>query len=114
VLRKKRKMGQDIGEDFDMEELMPFPGESDLVFRLDGTSVYQVYEMERAAELNRPIVEIPSLRDFYMDLDTITDVSTNGPTKSFAFKRLSYLEGKFQLHALLNEYQELAECKKVP
>jgi AMP deaminase len=114
VLRKKRKMGQDIGEDFDMEELMPFPGESDLVFRLDGTSVYQVYETERAAELNRPIVEIPSLRDFYMDLDTITDVSTNGPTKSFAFKRLSYLEGKFQLHALLNEYQELAECKKVP
>ncbi|KAL1979341.1 hypothetical protein VTN96DRAFT_6191 [Rasamsonia emersonii] len=113
-VRKRRKMGQDIGEDFDMADLMPLPGESDLVFRLDGTSVYQVYESDEAADRNQPIVQIPSLRDFYMDLDTITDVSTDGPAKSFAFKRLSYLEGKFQLHTLLNEYQELADSKKVP
>jgi AMP deaminase len=113
-VRKRRKMGQDIGEDFDMEELMPLPGTSDLEFRLDEASVYQVYETHKAAELDQPIVHIPSLRDFYMDLDAITDVSIDGPIKSFAFKRLSYLEGKFQLHTLLNEYQELADSKKVP
>jgi AMP deaminase len=113
-MRRKRKMGLDIGEDFDMTELMPLPGGSNLVFRLDATSVYQVYETDEAAELNHPIVQIPSLRDFYMDLDAITDVSIDGPIKSFAFKRLSYLEGKFQLHTLLNEYQELADSKKVP
>jgi AMP deaminase len=112
--RKKRKMGQDIGEDFDMDELLPLPGTSSLEFRLDGASVYQVYDTDKAAELNQPIIHIPSLRDFYMDLDAITDVSTDGPIKSFAFKRLSYLEGKFQLHTLLNEYQELADSKKVP
>ncbi|KAH8701135.1 AMP deaminase [Talaromyces proteolyticus] len=109
--RKRRKMGQDIGEDFHMDELMPLPGQSQLTFRLDSSSVYQVYE---SSESKDPLVRLPSLRDFYVDLDAITDVSTDGPVKSFAFRRLSYLEGKFQLHTLLNEYQELADSKKVP
>ncbi|KAE8385239.1 hypothetical protein BDV23DRAFT_165234 [Aspergillus alliaceus] len=112
--QKKRKMGQDIGEDFDMTECLPLPENSDWVFRLDGNSVYQVYESDNAASTNQPVVRIPSLRDFYMDLDAVTDVSTDGPAKSFAFKRLSYLEGKFQLYTLLNEYQEIADSKKVP
>lgn len=112
--RRKRKMGQDIGEDFDMADLMPVPGESSWDFKLDGSSVYQVYESEDAARAQYPVVHIPSLRDFYIDLDSVLDVSTDGPTKSFAFKRLSYLEGKFQLHSLLNEYQEMADSKKVP
>ncbi|KAJ5772803.1 AMP deaminase Amd1 [Penicillium paradoxum] len=111
---KKRKMGQDIGEDFDMEELMPLPNKSSYTYRLDGNSVYQVFESEAAVDEQSPIVQIPSLRDFYMDLDAVVDVSTNGPAKSFAFKRLSYLEGKFQLYTLLNEYQEMADSKKVP
>lgn len=111
---KRRKMGQDIGEDFDMTELLPLPGESSDVFRLDGNSIYQVYQDEKAADLREPVVQVPSLRDFYMDLEAIIDVSSDGPAKSFAFKRLSYLEGRFQLHALLNEYQEMADSKKVP
>ncbi|KAI1941838.1 AMP deaminase [Ophidiomyces ophidiicola] len=112
--RKKRKPGQNIGEDFDMDDILPLPEASPFTFKLDESSVYQVYETAQASDLNRPIVQVPSLRDFYMDLDTIIDVSTDGPIKSFAFKRLSYLEGKFQLHALLNEYQEIADSKKVP
>jgi AMP deaminase len=111
---KKRKMGQDIGEDFDMEELMPLPKESSWTYRLDSNSVYQVFESGTTADEQKPIVQIPSLRDFYMDLDAVVDVSTDGPAKSFAFKRLSYLEGKFQLYTLLNEYQEMADSKKVP
>lgn len=112
--RKRRKLGQDIGEDFDMSELPSPPGPSPMVFKLDDSSVFQVYESAEACESNQPIVQIPCLRDFYMDLDAIIDVTTNGPIKSFAFKRLSYLERKFQLHALLNEYQEMADSKKVP
>ncbi|KAI9927327.1 AMP deaminase [Aspergillus wentii] len=111
--QKRRKMGQDIGEDFDMAEFMPLPGESDLVFKLDHNSVYQVYKPGNCAESHEPIVQIPSLRDFYMDLDAVIDVSIDGPAKSFAFKRLSYLEGKFQLYSLLNEYQE-SKMKKSP
>lgn len=113
-IKKKRKMGQDIGEDFDMEELLPLPGASKQLFEFDSSSVYQVYESEEEKTKRKPIVQIPSLRDFYMDLDVVVEVSTDGPVKSFAFKRLSYLEGKFQLHTLLNEYQELADSKKVP
>jgi AMP deaminase len=114
LVGKKRKMGEDIGEDFDIKELEPLPQHSAWTYRLDGNSVYQVYESETAADQQEPLVQIPSLRDFYMDLDAVVDVSTDGPTKSFAFKRLSYLEGKFQLYALLNEYQEIADSKKVP
>lgn len=110
----KRKMGQDIGEDFDFAEFQPLPEESSWTYKLDGSSVFQVYESDDASRLGQPIVKIPSLRDFYMDLDAVLDVSTDGPTKSFAFKRLSYMEGKFQLHSLLNEYQEIADSKKVP
>ncbi|KAF7174111.1 hypothetical protein CNMCM5623_006451 [Aspergillus felis] len=111
---KKRKMGQDIGEDFDMADFIPLPGESSWTFTLDENSVYQVYENIEAANAHKPTIRIPSLRDFYMDLDAVIDVSTDGPAKSFAFKRLSYLEGKFQLYTLLNEYQEIADSKKVP
>ncbi|KAL1955727.1 hypothetical protein VTO42DRAFT_8125 [Malbranchea cinnamomea] len=112
--KKRRKLGENIGEDFEINEVPPPPGPSPMTYRLDHSSVYQVYETEEACELNQPIVQIPSLRDFYVDLDAILDVSTDGPAKSFAFKRLSYLEGKFQLHVLLNEYQEIADSKKVP
>lgn len=114
MVGKKRKMGEDIGEDFDMTELEPLPGQTSWTYRLDGNSVFQVYESETTADQQKPVVQIPSLRDFYMDLDAVVDVSTDGPTKSFAFKRLSYLEGKFQLYTLLNEYQEIADSKKVP
>lgn len=113
-VRRKRKPGQNIGEDFDMDDLLPLPEASPVIFKLDASSVYQIYETAEACEANQPAVQVPSLRDFYMDLDMTTDVSTDGPIKSFAFKRLCYLEGKFQLHALLNEYQEIADSKKVP
>ena len=49
-----------------------------------------------------------------MDLDEILTTSSDGPTKSFAFRRLQYLEGKFNLYVLLNDYQETADSKKVP
>lgn len=110
----KRKMGESIGEDFCLSECLPLPGESNWIFRPDENSVYQVYENYGTSDLGKPVVNIPSLRDFYMDLDSVIDVSTDGPAKSFSFKRLSYLEGKFQLHSLLNEYQEIADSKKVP
>lgn len=113
--RSKRKTEtQEVGQDFDMNDLQPLPEVSPMTFKLDESSVFQVYETDEACEMNEPIIDIPSLRDFYMDLDTITDVTTDGPIKTFAFRRLAYLEGKFSLHSLLNEYQEMADSKKVP
>ncbi|KAF2636683.1 AMP deaminase [Massarina eburnea CBS 473.64] len=109
-----RKMGKDIGEDFDMNDLQPLPDPAEMTFRLDESSVFQVYENATSEELDTPIVAIPTLREFYMDLDAILEISSDGPSKSFAFRRLQYLEGKFNLYYLLNEYQETADSKKVP
>ena len=111
---KKRKPGQDIGEDFDMEDLMPLPGASKMSFRLDDTSVYQVYANEQSDKDDTPIVNVPTLKEYYLDLEEILNVSSDGPSKSFAFRRLQYLEGKFNLYILLNEYQETADSKSVP
>jgi AMP deaminase len=112
--KKKRKPGQDIGEDFDIDDLLPVPGPGEMTFRLDGNSVYQVYENSKADELDTPVINIPTIREFYMDLEDILNVSSDGPSKSFAFRRLQYLEGKFNLYVLLNEYQEMADSKRVP
>ncbi|KAI1387044.1 AMP deaminase [Hypoxylon trugodes] len=111
---KKRKPGFDIGEDFDIADLLPLPQESEFVFRLDENGVYQVFENEAASEANTPVVGVPTIKDFYMDLEEILSTSSDGPSKSFAFRRLQYLEGKFNLYVLLNEYQETADTKKVP
>lgn len=109
-----RKMGTNIGEDFHIDDLLPVPGPAEMSFRLDETGVYQVYETSKSAELDTPIVAIPTLREYYIDLDSILEISSDGPSKSFAFRRLQYLEGKFNLYYLLNEYQETADSKKVP
>jgi hypothetical protein len=46
-----------------------------------------------------------------MDLDFILGFISDGPTKSFAFRRLQYLRGKFTMHTLLNELPEMTEMK---
>ncbi|KAH9883726.1 AMP deaminase [Xylariomycetidae sp. FL2044] len=111
---KRRKPGHDIGEDFDMDDVLPLPQASEFTFRLDENGVYQVYENAAADKANTPVVGVPTIKDFYMDLEAILSISSDGPSKSFAFRRLQYLEGKFNLYVLLNEYQETADTKKVP
>ena len=112
--RKRRKAGHNIGEGFDMADLQPLPQEVEWTFKLDENGVYEVYETPKSMELEMPILNIPTIREFYMDLDEIQNVSSDGPSKSFAFRRLQYLEGKFNLYFLLNEYQETADSKRVP
>ncbi|KAK1725822.1 AMP deaminase [Colletotrichum acutatum] len=111
---KKRKPGQDIGEDFDMQDLLPVPSADKMTFKLDDSGVYQVFDDAESEARGNPVIRVPTIREFYMDLDQILSISSDGPSKSFAFRRLQYLEGKFNLYALLNEYQETADSKKVP
>ncbi|KAF6785372.1 AMP deaminase [Colletotrichum sojae] len=112
--KKQRKPGQDIGEDFSMGDLLPLPGADGATFKLDESGVYQVFENVDTEAAGIPLIRVPTIREFYMDLDQILSISSDGPSKSFAFRRLQYLEGKFNLYALLNEYQETADSKKVP
>lgn len=112
--KKRRKLGEDLGSDFDMADLEPLPGASEMTFGLDDNGVYQVFENEAAKAADTPAVNVPTIKEYYVDLDVILSVSSDGPSKSFAFRRLQYLEGKYNLYALLNEYQETADTKKVP
>ncbi|EHK17889.1 uncharacterized protein TRIVIDRAFT_11084, partial [Trichoderma virens Gv29-8] len=104
--------GDKAGDSFDMEHVMPLPSKEDsMTFKLSDAGVYEVFE---GADSQTPAFQIPTIRQFYMDLERILTASSDGPSKSFAFRRLQYLEGKFNLYALLNEYQETADSKKVP
>lgn len=49
-----------------------------------------------------------------MDLDYVLGVIADGPTKSFAFRRLKYLVSKFTMYTLLNEFQEMTDMKVRP
>ncbi|KAG5985227.1 hypothetical protein E4U55_000050 [Claviceps digitariae] len=108
---QRRKPGFDVGEDFHMDDLLPLPADDSMTFKLDESGVYQVF---CRGEETSPAIEVPTIRQFYMDLDSILTISSDGPSKSFAFRRLQYLEAKFNLYVLLNEYQETADSKKVP
>ena len=51
---------------------------------------------------------------FVDDMKFLCRIITDGPLKSYCFKRLAYLSHKFQLHVLLNDLQELKAQKQVP
>lgn len=72
------------------------------------------YVVHRAGALDQVIADIPSLRDYYLDLDKLVSISSDGPAKSFAFRRLQYLEARWNLYYLLNEYQETSVSKRNP
>ena len=112
--KKPRKPGQQVGEDFDLSDFLPLPEEGEATFELDKDSVYQVYESLDSMEASIPLAKVPTLRDFYSDLEYVKDVSSDGPSKSFAYRELDILEGKYTLYFLVNEYEETASCKRVP
>ena len=57
---------------------------------------------------------VPNLETFVTDMQHLCAMIADGPLKSFCYRRLSYLQSKFQLHVLLNELRELAAQKAVP
>jgi len=62
-------------------------------------------------EATEAIVQVPTLRDYYRDLDSIILAASDGESKSLAYKRLQYLDGKWNLYILLNERQEMLDSK---
>lgn len=112
---KMRKPGKDIGEDFNMSDLLPLPGNDESIsFGLDEGSVYQIYQASMTTQRPVPLIQVPTLRKFYKDMDEVQSISSDGPTKSFAYRQLDIIEGRFHLYFLVNSYQETADCKKVP
>ncbi|EEQ99876.1 AMP deaminase, putative [Perkinsus marinus ATCC 50983] len=58
--------------------------------------------------------DIPSLTDYYDDMNTLFRIRTSGPTASFAFLRLRMLETKFELYGMTCSEQENVQCGAIP
>ncbi|KAL1722966.1 hypothetical protein EV715DRAFT_287007 [Schizophyllum commune] len=99
-------------EEFRFENC-PIPGAHEWDFEIDDRGVFQVYK-DNAEPDKKPVFDIPTIREYFVDLDYVLGVISDGPTKSFAFRRLKYLASKFTMYSLLNEFQELADMKSVP
>ncbi|GAA5928637.1 uncharacterized protein JCM15063_003927 [Sporobolomyces koalae] len=83
-------------------------------FAIDSNGVYQVYNEEQSdSDSAKPLYTVPTIKEYFQDLDEVLSVISDGPAKSFAWRRLRYLESKWNLYVLLNEYRELAEMKRV-
>ncbi|KAI7824759.1 hypothetical protein BC939DRAFT_449169 [Gamsiella multidivaricata] len=104
---------ESVGSDFVLEEV-PIPGLCDHVFEMDDCGIFQVYNSKEDLAAKKPIIDVPKPKEYFKDLDFVLSVTSDGPTKSFAFRRLKYLESKWNMYILLNEYEELAEAKRVP
>ncbi|XP_064618252.1 LOW QUALITY PROTEIN: AMP deaminase 2-like [Liolophura sinensis] len=77
--------------------------------------VMYVYQDADHLGKEKPI-EFPytDLQTFLDDQNMMYAFISDGPLKSFCYRRLSYLSSKYQLHTLLNELKESAEQKAVP
>ncbi|KAF5380701.1 hypothetical protein D9757_007015 [Collybiopsis confluens] len=100
-------------EDFNFSECH-IPTSDSLMFAIDDTGVFQVYDDIDKKKARKPRYNVPTVREYFKDLDYVLGVISDGPMKSFAFRRLKYLSSKFTMYTLMNEFQELADMKSVP
>ena len=59
----------------------------------------------------KPAYTIPTIKEYFVDLEYVLGVISDGPTKSLAYRRLRYLASKFDMYYLLNEYKEVSDMK---
>lgn len=113
----KNRFNQLPGEDHEEEEFdfskcaIPETDAShQYELRVDDEDIYQVFDVTTGHAISTS----PSLSDYYSDLSRIAKISLYGPTKLFAFKRLLYLETKWNMYYLLNEFEENKQSKRNP
>ncbi|KAG1056842.1 hypothetical protein G6F43_001293 [Rhizopus delemar] len=97
-----------VGSDFEFSHCR-IPEAHEYNFDMGPDGFFVVYQNEQ-----KPLHSVISPRQFYEDLEYLLNVISDGPAKSFAFRRLRYLDSKWQMYILLNEFQELADSKRVP
>ncbi|CAH2044833.1 unnamed protein product, partial [Iphiclides podalirius] len=90
------------------------PPDKNYVFRWSA-GVVRVFrneeDMQASAPLNNQFV---NFTQYVEDLSKLGEMISDGPLKSFCYRRLCYLFSKFKMHVLLNEIHELALQKAVP
>lgn len=113
----KNRFNQLPGDDTDVEQfdfancqIPEYDAHDQYELQVDGDDIYQVIDKATG----KPISSSPSLTEYYSDVSKIVKISLDGPTKSFAFKRLQYLETKWNMYYLLNEFEENKQSKRNP
>ncbi|XP_067937860.1 AMP deaminase 2-like isoform X2 [Watersipora subatra] len=88
----------------------------DLNFKLKMVGgVVHVYENEEMCAKEQPIEwAYPDRQSYLAELNLMLSLISDGPLKSFAYRRLQYLSSKFHMHCLLNENLESVAQKRVP
>ncbi|KAJ2496017.1 AMP deaminase [Coemansia sp. RSA 1972] len=94
--------------DFNMDSV-PIPGPDTCTHEMGPEGVYIVYD-----ENKDPVSHVASIKEFYVDLNFVLDTISDGPTKTWAFRRLRYLDARWQLYVLMNEREETMQSKMVP
>ncbi|CAG5119398.1 unnamed protein product [Candidula unifasciata] len=77
--------------------------------------VMSVYPDQESADQDKPF-DWPhsNLEEFINDQNMMFALISDGPLKSFCYRRLCYLSHKYQLHVILNELKESAAQRDVP
>jgi len=60
------------------------------------------------------ITALPSVFDYYGDYQRMTEITDDGPVKSFTYYQLKKLDAKWRFHNLLNGKLELDATKLDP
>lgn len=97
-------------QQFDLSQCTIPEATQEFAVRINHEDVYEVY-VKATGDL---VTEVPSISQYFLDLAKIVKISSDGPTKSFAFKRMEYLEAKWNLYYLLNELEETRQSKINP
>ncbi|QPG75146.1 AMP deaminase [Brettanomyces nanus] len=102
--------GDETADAFDLSKC-EIPGlDTDHDFTINKEDVFQV--IDKLTE--EPVSYIPTIKDYYLDMERLINIASDGPTKSFAFRRLEFLEAKWNLYYLLNDHEETSESKRNP
>ncbi|KAI9268906.1 hypothetical protein BDA99DRAFT_435247 [Phascolomyces articulosus] len=102
-----------VGSDFSFDQC-EIPPAHEYTFGMGSEGFYQVYQTENDEFNEKALYDIPTRKEFFQDIDFVLAAISDGPAKSLAFRRLRYLDGKWQMYTLLNEFKELADSKRVP
>ncbi|OMJ26350.1 AMP deaminase [Smittium culicis] len=99
-------------KEFDLNDLT-IPESSSIKYSLGENGVFSLHNLGFNSSIEK-INSFPSVKEFYEDYDFIMSLVHNGPIKTWTYKRLKYLEARWQMYLQLYELQERLESKNVP
>jgi len=94
-------------------ERVQLPGKSNWEMKMVNC-MHSVWQKIPGGRGHKNIICFRSLSEFLDDLQTIMKISNNGSAKTFCWKRLKFLEKRFEMHNMLNDCLERQESRNCP